>query len=49
MGIIIPGGNICSWIADHFCKLKENSPQIHADFVTQMNADKAEGPAQINL
>jgi len=24
----------------HFCKLKENGPQICADFVTQMNADR---------
>jgi hypothetical protein len=23
-----------------FCKLQENSPQIHADFVAQVNADQ---------
>ena len=27
-------------ITDHFCKLKENSPQIDADFVTQIGADR---------
>ena len=39
----------CNRLIDHFCKLKENSPQIYADFVTQMDADKTKGFSEDQL